>query len=346
MITKDEFLTRIQRKLDDEDEEIWSRAFLLGKGQEGYDRLCRESECIFDVEMFDNQPLAGNHTRDFEVEYMTGPILGRFNYTRESEREFVTEGGVGPVNHTRPSDATVMVETDHPPTSRTLGRLTSRFVSVDRVTHDWLRLEPESDRYFRDTRIDYETRQGGVWSYSMDQDGIFNLRTVGVPVRTLPSVTISGVWGGIREISDYGIDAEPISGTYGFIRSIPRHFVTGDGYGVFRRIVPDDQSTRVELFRLGKPLTEHPFEIPDRAVRYVEWYTMHKAFSEPGQGENKDLADHFRQRFDDGVKTLKRRVNAISRERSMAMGSKRLDKRDNYLEMFPANYGYKRPFGR
>jgi hypothetical protein len=346
MIQTGEFLTRVQRKLDDEAEEIWTRDFLLGQAQDGYDKLCREAECLFDMQMYDDQPLGGNYTRDFEVEYMTGPILGRFNYTRESEREYVTDGALGPVNHTRPSDATVMVETDHPPTSRTLANLGNRLVSVDRVTHDWLRLLPEHDRYFRMTRTDYQTRQGGVYSYSMDQDGVFNLRTVGIPVRTLPAETISGVFGGVRQISSYGFDSEPVIGTYGGIRSTPRHFVTGDAYGGVRRIVPDDRATRVELFRLGKPLTEHGFEIPDRFVRFVEWWTMYAAYSEPGLGENEELASHFKQRFEYGIGVVKRRVNAIQRERTIAMGQKRTTKRDNYLEMFPANYGYKRPYGR
>jgi hypothetical protein len=344
MITAEEFITRVQRKMDDEGSEIWPRSFILSVGQDGYDRLCRTAECIFDVEMIDSQPQGGNHTRDFEVEYMDGPILGRFNYTRESEREFVTDGARGPTNHTRPSDATFMTDTDHPPTSRTLGRLPSRFVSVDRVTHDWLRLEPELDRYLRMTRTDYQTLQGGVYSYSMDQDGLFWLRTVGVPVRTLPTEAISGVRGGIRQITSYGFDQELILGNFGGIRSVPRHFASGSQYGGIRRIVPDDNNTRIELFRLGEPLSEHPFEIPDRAVRYVEWWAMHRMYSEPGEGENKELADHFKKRFDYGVGVIKRRVNAVMRERTLAMGSKRLTKRDNYLELFPSDFGYQRSF--
>ena len=344
MITGNEFVTRLQRKLDDEGEEIWSRDFLMNAGQDGYDRLCRAAECIFDMQMFDNQPQAGNHTRDFEADYMPGPVLGRFNYTRESEREYVTEGSRGPMDHTRPSDATFMTDPNRPSSPRTLGRLISRFVTVDRVTHDWLKLEPELDRYLRLTKTEYQTLQGGVYSYSMDQDGLFWLRTVGVPVSRLPVVSISGIYGPLRRITDYGLDQELVLGNYGAIRSLPRQFSTGSQYGMIRRIVPDDDATRVELFRLGNPITEHPFEIPDRAVRYIEWWTMYRAFSEPGEGENAELADHFRQRFENGLAMIKRRVNAINRERTMAMGAKRLTKRDNYLEMFPSDFGYKRPF--
>lgn len=344
MIGTNDFLTRVQRKLDDEQGEVWSRDFLLQAAQDGCDRLCRGAEIIFDMAMEDDRPLVGTHTRDFEVEYMTGPIFARFNFTRESEREFVTDGARGPVNHTRPSDAEYMTDTDHPPSTRTLMKLPSRFVSVDRVTHDWLRLEPEQDRYLRLTRTQYQTMEGGVFSYSMDQDGIFWLRTVGVPVRRLSTQEISGVRGGIRQITDYSFDQELVLGNYGVIRQVPRQFAGGNQYGVIRRIIPDDRATRVELFRLAKPLSEGQFEIPDRAVRYVEWWVMHRAYSLPGEGENKSLAEHFKNRFNAGVDTLKRRVNAVNRERTIAMGGKRTTHRDGYLEMFPADYGYKKPF--
>ncbi len=343
MITADEFLNRLQRKLDDEEEEVWTRDFLLSAAQDGYDRLCRESECLFDMEMFDNQPLGGNHTRDFEVHFMPGvPILARFNFTRESEKEFVDDEAKGPVNHTRPSDATA-ITAPNKPTPRTLARLSNRYVSVDRVTHNWLRLEADHDRYFRLTKFNYETLQGGVWSYSMDQDGVFNLRTVGVPVAELPTVAISGIYGAMRQCTEIGFDSEPTIGEYGVIRSIPRHFA-GNQYGGIKRVVSDDLSTRVEVFRLGKELTSHPFEIPDRAVRYVEWWAMYRAFSEPGHGENSELAAHFKQRFEYGLEVMKKRVNSMMRERTIALGSKRTGRRDSYLEMFPADYGYKRPF--
>lgn len=344
MITLNSFLDRIQRKLDDEKGEVWSRDFLARAAQDGSDRLSRESQCIFDMDMTDNRPLTGDHTRDFEADYMTGPILGRFNYTRESEREFVSENSLGPVNHTRPTDAEYMTDPEEGPTVRSLVRLSSRFVAIDRVTHDWLRLEPEHDRYLRLSKTEYQSLQGGVYSYSMDQDGIFWLRTVGVPVMRLPSEEVSGIYGAVRQISSYSFDQELVLGEYGVIRQVPRHFATGNQYGVIRRIVPDDRATRVEYFRLAKPLSEGHFELPDRVVRYIEWWVMHRAYSEPGEGENKDLASHFKNRYQNGVMALKKRINAVNRERTIAMGSKRHSHRDSYLEMFPADYGYKRPF--
>jgi hypothetical protein len=342
MITLDEALNNLQRSLDDGDEEVWTRAQLSNFLQDGYDRLCRAGECIFDMEMYDTQAMTGNYTKEFERDFMDSPILARFTITRESDAEFV-DGNSIVSNHTRPCDGDYMTEEGHLPTARTLGRLPDGLVSVARVTHNWLRLEPEQDRYHRQTRTAYQTLQGGVFSYQMDQDGWQNIRLVNVPITVLQSEDISGLHGVIRQISSYDLSGEPIIGSYGAVRAIPRHFC-GNQYGIIRRIIPDDGATRVELFRLGRALENAPFELPDRSVKYVEWWAMHRAYSTPGEGENKKLADHYKIRFESGVDTLKKRVRTTMRERTIQMGSKRETGRDEYLQHFPAEYGYSRPF--
>ena len=199
MTTHDEATNRVQRQLDDEDGDVWSRDQVKEFLQDGYDNLCRDTECLFDMVMFDAQPQGGNYTRDFERQFMTGfPILGRFNFTREFEREYAGPGARGPMNHTREVEVDYMTTAGESATVRTLGYLPEGFVSIDRVTHDWLRLLPESARYLRKSRNIYQTEQGGVFSYTMDQDGLFAFRTVGVPVSTQAVVGISGVFGPIR----------------------------------------------------------------------------------------------------------------------------------------------------
>jgi hypothetical protein len=344
MITKVEAVARLQRRLDDEDEEVWSREQLGHFLQDGYDRLCREAQCLFDMEMYDPRPLTGNYTKPFERDFMDTPILSRFTITRDSEAEFV-DGTAIVANHTRPTDAEYMNSSadGYTATPRTLGRLPDGYVAVDRVTHNWLRLEPESEKYHRQTRSHYQTLPGGTFSYQMDQDGWQNIRLVNVPAAIVPSEEIYGTVGGIRQLTSYDMEDEPVIGSYGFARVVPRHF-SGNQYGFIRRIVPDENATRVELFRLGRDLDTHPFELPDRAVKYVEWWAMYRAYSTPGQGENKKLADHFQMRFFSGVELIKNRVRSTMRARTIAMGSKRSTQLDGYLQHFPADYGYSRPF--
>jgi hypothetical protein len=298
------------------------------------------------MEMYDPRPMACNYTKPFEADYIDGPVLGRFTVTRESDVEFV-DGNAIISNHTRPTDAEYMDSSvdGYTATPRTLGRLPAGYVAVDRVTHNWLRLEPEHDKYHRQTRTDYQTLPGGTFSYQMDQDGWQNIRLVNVPPAVVSTEEISGLHGGIRQITSYDLDAEPIIGSYGALRVVPRHF-SGNEYGIVRRIVPDDDATRVELYRLGRDLDSTPFELPDRAVKYVEWWAMSRAYSTPGEGENKKLADHFRMRFAAGVDQIKSRVRSTMRARTIAMGSKRSTQVDAYLQHFPADYGYSRPFRR
>lgn len=347
MVTKTDAIARLQRKLDDEDEEVWPREQLGHYLQDGYDRLCREGKCLFDMQMYDTQPRTGNYTKPFERDYMKGfPIFERFTVTRESDAEFV-DGNALVTNHTRPSDADHMDTTadGYTATPRTVGRLPEGYVEVDRVTHDGLRLQPEHDRYHRASRTAYQTLSGGVFSYQMDQDGWQNLRLVNVPVTVNQAEEISGIYGGIRQITSYDLSSEPIIGSYGGVRVVPRHFC-GSQYGGLRRLVKDDANTRVEYFRLGKNLDNHPFELPHRMVKYVEWWAMHRAYSTPGEGENKKLADHFQMRYYTGLEQLKTRVKTTMRERTIAMGAKRGTILDSYLQHFPADYGYSRPFRR
>jgi hypothetical protein len=166
-----------------------------------------------------------------------------------------------------------------------------------------------------------------------------------VPVQVPISEDISGINGVARQMGTDDMDKEVIIGSYGGMRSVPRHFNSGQ-YGVIRRIVTDNYNTRVELFRLGEELDHAPFEIPDRFVKYVEWWALYRAYGTPGEGENTKLSDHYMSRYKNGVEMVKKRVNAVMRERSIAMGSKRVTSRDGYLQHFPANMGYARPFGR
>jgi hypothetical protein len=115
-------------------------------------------------------------------------------------------------------------------------------------------------------------------------------------------------------------------------------------YGGIKRITPDQNATRVEFFRLGASLASHAFEIPNRAVRYVEWWALHRAYSTPGEGEDKTLSDHYRMRYDMGRNRIKERVIDMLKERAYGMGQRRLGKLDSYLERFPSDFGYTRPF--
>ncbi len=347
MITLKQSVDRVMRKLDDEDGDVWPRDQVEGFVIDGYNALCRDVPLLFDMAMYDNAPMACNYTRPFEREYMTGPIFGQFNFTSDDEDEYAGDNSQGPCNHTRPSDAAYMGSTPAP-TARRVMRLPDGIVEVSRVTQNWLPLRPEFARGLRITRKLYESMQSGVYVYTQNQDGFFGIRPVGVQTAVVPTVSYTystGYFGVIRTISDWGFDTEEISGTYGIIRGVPRHFPSGR-FGGARVIIPDDNALRVEYYRLGRSLKSEPFEIPDRAVRYCEYWALYRAYSSPNEGEEKKLADHYKARYTSGAARMKKRIKAEMDERTITMGGKRQSYQDSYLSLFPGDYGYARPSRR
>lgn len=347
MKTMKNCLDRVQRRLNDQKEEIWSRQDLQEYAQVAYEDLTSQTAILFDIAMFDNTPQVANHTGSFEELYMTGIITGKFSFTRETERDFAGPSADGPMNCTRQIDASYMDTTA--PSPKVWFDLPPETIAVDRVTYNWLRLEPQPARYLRQTRILYEFQLFKPYQYTMDQDGYRRLRLVGIPAAVVPTVTVSGTYGVIKRVTDWSYDLETVvsnNGSYGSVRLLPRHFVSGQSGG-HKRVIPDDSACRIELFRIGKVLgPQDAFELPDRAVKYIEWEVMSRAFRQPGAGEDQKLADHFHTRYLAGVQRLRDRLRAEMDERTIAMGGKRDSNRDIYLEHFPAEYGRTRPFRR
>jgi len=192
----------------------------------------------------------------------------------------------------------------------------------------------------------------------MEQDGIFNLRTVGVPVATINPISTTlqlnavkqhgAVFGIIRQEDSTEVGTDPIIGKWGIIRSAPQHFPIGGPWGLMRRAIDDTTNTRVELFRLGKQLYQgQPFELPSRCVKYVEFWALHRAYAEDTSGNEPVLAAHYLERFKIGVQRLNKRVQAVMDERTMHMGGKRSQRQaDSYLSHFPSDYGYPHKYGR
>ena len=75
MITKDEAVDRLLRALDDEATEVWTRAQAEEFIEDGYDHLCREAECLFDMKMYTSEYSTGNYTRDFEKDYLPEGVI-------------------------------------------------------------------------------------------------------------------------------------------------------------------------------------------------------------------------------------------------------------------------------
>ncbi len=136
---------------------------------------------------------------------------------------------------------------------------------------------------------------------------------------------ISSDGDGIKKFRLYrapeSVEADPSSDEFGVPRQMDFEAGSDSAYGIPRRINFDESSQAygsprvlgvsnliLEFSRKGQPLTDASFEIPDRFVRYVKDYAMWRCLRIVGPGQDLDLAEHYRQRFEAGVRVTKNRV--------------------------------------
>jgi len=111
------------------------------------------------------------------------------------------------------------------------------------------------------------------------------------------------------------------TGGFGILRHVTGDFPAGGPWGTPTRIHPEALNTTVEITRLGRDLATYHFEIPEAYVKYVIFYAMSRALRRDGPGQDLTLAEHYEQRFEQGVYRLDKRVQNMVPERRGAFGS-------------------------
>lgn len=357
MITLEATLERVLERLEDINSAVWSRDEIITYIKNGYDSLTRETNCLFDITFVaEDIPYCGNHTAQWEEEFMTGPgwvVGGLFNFTGGAgnadawEKQYI-DNGVGPCDHTAFWESTL----DHTfqDTFSATAQLPAETLEVDRVTFDNYRIDPHFSRDLGDHYKFYEYIQGPQRGYTLDKDGYFTIRKVPVPSESgteyLHERAVSGVrvanstatYGLLRSQTDDEFETSPdVRGTRGILRSFPTHIPIGTR-GFPRRLYSDSKNFRVEYFRRGKDLDSNPFEVPDRFVKYVELYAMSLARERDGVGQDKKLSAHFLARYQEGVDRLKRRMQMVMKERIHRMGGGSIQSRWPDIARLPYHY--------
>ena len=129
------------------------------------------------------------------------------------------------------------------------------------------------------------------------------------------------------------------AGTWGVLREIPEHFPMGAQFGIPRRLYSDTANTRVEYFRQGKSPSENAFELPERFMRYVEFFAQAKCLERDGPGQDLKLAGHFMERFGSGVRRMVLRLGENKRAVSGKIGSAGRIPTKPALARLPWRYG-------
>ena len=177
----------------------------------------------------------------------------------------------------------------------------------------------------------------GVWNKVLTAAEIAELYAL-----TRPDFTSNGdgQFGLLRDAADTdGLGTWAPSGTWGVLREIPEHFPMGAQFGVPRRLYSDNANTRVEYFRLGKSPSENAFELPERFMRYAEFWAQAKCLERDGPGQDLKLAGHFVERFSSGVRRMVKRLGENKRAVSGKIGSPGRIPTKPALARLPWRYG-------
>ena len=343
----------VLKRLDDypavAGEREWSRAELELYVKDGYDVFCRRTKAIFDMFYVEVFASAGNYVGKWEENYFDSGMIavGLVNFTATGfdenntiywEQDFAEVGAIGPRQITQPWEADYL---DAESTSwLPVGTVPEDNVAVDRGTFDYIDLDPEYSQWFEEHERNFQTVRGTPLRFAMDRDGIGGIRLVPGPNFGPDALEISGTFGLLRTCGDDdGLSTWDPTGSWGSLREIPQHFRMGGQFGIPRRLFSDVDNARIEYFRLGKDPGQYQFDLPDRFVKYVEHYAQAKALERDGPGQDLSLAQHFMQRFEDGVSRMIRRLGENRRARRNAIGSGGKPQARPALARLPYQYG-------
>jgi hypothetical protein len=127
--------------------------------------------------------------------------------------------------------------------------------------------------------------------------------------------TVVSYYGSVKDtIVENGYDG------YGILRTRSDCFPTGGPHGTPTRIHPDSLNIKVEVFRLNRNLDSHEVEIPVAYQKYPVFWAMYKALERTGPGQDIELSDHFKQRFETGTGRMEAKVREMDKERKGRFG--------------------------
>lgn len=202
--------------------------------------------------------------------------------------------------------------------------LPNDFQEMERVTWDSRRIDPIEPRTLEQVSPQYHTLTGTVDRYLVRKDGFRTLRKWRIPSQAAEEYTYTGTWGTFRTFTS--ITSETVTGTFGFVRRIPGEFPirarSGAAWGIARHIHQDLHNTRIEFTRRGESLSADTdtLELPSYQIRYIRHYAMAKALSRPGTGQDPELAEHYRLRYEAGIQRTIKRVQSMQARKTRSMG--------------------------
>ena len=335
-------VTDVLTRLGDKENLIWSRDEIELYFTDGLDQFARRSKCLWDVYVIENLPPVGNWQSDLEKYFAEqNPGWGltdeKMHFSAEHERGDPTGGSTGaygtnrsgPAVATSPGDRNFVSDFSSITTSNgklvTGGTLPNNTVEVTRVGYDNRTLTGISSQRMRQLDPRYETRGGEPQWFMFDKDGLFYLRVVPAAQGSATYNTIDGSWGTRvqRLDSDSAIENTIVTndtGGYGILVGNSGAFPSGGPWGTPTRSHPDSLNIKVEVFRLNRDTAAYEVELPLAYQKYPIFWAMHRALERTGQGQDIQLSDHYKSRFEMGTERMEAKVREMDKERAGRLG--------------------------
>jgi len=371
--TKHQLIDDILDRLNDLDNDIWSRAEIDLHLKDGYNSYARATRCFFDIVVIENLPVLGNWQTDLERYLAEQEPVGKsltdqpMGYTGQHEATMTPGGPYAHTPNKQPTPATsngvispdsksyfdagsTTQNTAALPSPVRGGDLPRNLVEILRVAYDNRNLVGTSSQHMRTLDPNYETRSGDPQYYMFDHDGLFFLRVVPAAAGGATYDTVDGQWGTITQTSDSSVSVvtTEVNGKdnngWGFLVEMDGYFPSGGPWGTPTRVHPTRKNIKVEITRLGRDLDHHPMELPFAYQKYPLYWAMSKALERIGPGQDLERAEHYKQRYDMGVKRMMKKVNDLSEEYSGQLGGNSPLAPDFGIGDARAPYPYDEPF--
>lgn len=140
-------------------------------------------------------------------------------------------------------------------------------------------------------------------------------------------------WPALDETSEHVV----IGGPFGLPRRIDGVWFTNAPFGFPKRFSGGNRNTKIDYVKKPRDLKKHSFEIQPWDVRYIVFFMLSRALDRDGPGQNKKLAEHYLQRYQNGIESVKlRNANANDGARHV-MGVGTIDISTETAKL-PANY--------
>jgi len=305
---------QILRRLGDTDLKVWTAAEIESYVKEGYNELAIRTRCFWDYAFMEDLAYTANYNQSWEKSYLT-IAYDQFTRTESWEDAYINDGLI-PGNHTAAWERPYLTKNY----VSALSELPDNLYEIERAVWDNQRIIPLTTSEIEAADSRYETTEGDVIGYTMGKDGLRKLRKYHKPSEVSDSYTVTGNWGLLRSPGDLSSDT-PV-GTWGVMRRISGQQITGGPWGIPRATANESQNMKIEFFRRGNALTSaaSELELPEVYVKYVQHFAQWKALERKGAGQDPDLAEHYRLRFETGVQRIRHRVEAVRKFRVGRMG--------------------------